>query len=173
MNTGFLKKYLNTIWILVFIIFQVYWIHMNTQKNRTQMNTEYKYPMSGFINGQVVYITMTYTQYIFCSCSIIDLFLRYNTFLNKLCANVLPNWIRTCKYLALENVTSLWKKLEILPRHPRSAPCWKIPNPSMKQISSVRIDSCIYFAMALSANKIPRGTGMIVSTFRPHLGRVI
>ena len=33
MNTGLLKKYLNTIRILVFIIFYEYRIHMNTQKN--------------------------------------------------------------------------------------------------------------------------------------------
>ena len=32
-NTGLLKKYLNTIRILVFIIFYEYRIHMNTQKN--------------------------------------------------------------------------------------------------------------------------------------------
>ena len=33
MNTGLLKKYLNTIRIHVFIIFYEYRIHMNTQKN--------------------------------------------------------------------------------------------------------------------------------------------
>ena len=33
MNTGLLKKYLNTIRMLVFLIFYEYWIHMNTKKN--------------------------------------------------------------------------------------------------------------------------------------------
>ena len=50
MNTGLLKKSLNTIRILVFIIFIILNTHEYMKKrNRIQMNTytEYEYPMSG------------------------------------------------------------------------------------------------------------------------------